>query len=180
MHSIVIKIHQWLDAPVRAHIETNVYERYAVWGREIVLLGATLTAALSFADLRSWIPALSGAAATAIQTEARRAKASVGGRHAEAGHVAAPLPPKKQAILDAIATRERFFLWFWPLFGALLSASYARSITAALVVALVSGYVRAAWETRWFPAWRKSRVSWKRARPVLARIAPYGGPWEDA
>lgn len=177
------RIHKWLDSRIDRRgkpIETNVYERRAVWVREIILLGATLAASLSFSDLRSWIPALIGAAGAAIQTEDRRCKGSVGGRHAEAGHTALPLPPKKRAILDGIAWRESFFLWFWPLLSTLLAASYARSVSAALVVALVAGYVRAAWETRWYPAWRASRVAWKRARPTLSRIRPYGGPWSDS
>lgn len=159
-------VHKWLDA--RPNVETNVYERRAVWLRELLLLVATLGASLSFTDLRSWIPALVGAFAAAVQCEDRRVIGSVGGRHLETGNKAPPLPPAKAKIIEGAKTREPFFVWGWPLLSAILAAGYARSVTAALVVALLSGYVRAAYDTKWFPAWRKSRVEWSAARRMIS------------
>lgn len=153
-------LHQWLDR--RPHVETNVYERRAVWIREAILLVATLGASLSFADLRSWIPAIVGAFAAAVQCEDRRLIGSVGGRHVERGNEAPPLPPAKAKIVEAAKAREPFFVWAWPLLSSLVAAGYARSVTASLVVALVAGYVRAAYDSKWFPAWRKSRVAWRK------------------
>lgn len=152
-------VHKWLDR--RPNVETNAYERRAVWLRELLLLAATLGASLSFADLRSWIPALVGALAAAVQCEDRRVIGSVSGRHVERGNEAPPLPPAKTKIIAAAKAREPFFVWAWPLLSAILAAGYARSVTAALVTALVAGYVRAAYDSRWFPAWRKLRVKWR-------------------
>jgi hypothetical protein len=152
-------VHRWLDR--RPNIETNVYERRMVFVRELLLLAATLGASLSFADLRSWIPALVGAFGAAVQCEDRRLIGSVGGRHIEAGNEAPPLPPKKAKLVTAAKDREPFWVWAWPLLSAILAAGYARSITGALVVALFAGYVRAAWDGKWFPAWRRSRVAWR-------------------
>jgi hypothetical protein len=155
-------VHKWLDA--RPGVETNVYERRMVWLRELLLLVATLGASLSFADLRSWIPALVGAFGAAVQCEDRRVIGSVGGRHVERGNEAPPLPEHKAALVAGAKTREPFWVWGWPLLSAILAAGYARSVTWTLVVALVAGYVRAAYDSRWFPAWRKSRVKWSAAR----------------
>ena len=154
-------VHKWLDR--RPNVETNIYERRVVWLREAILLVATLGASLSFADLRSWIPAIVGTFAAAVQCEDRRAIGSVGGRHVEAGNEAPPLPPKKAKIIEAAKGREPFWVWGWPLLSAILAAGYARSVTWALVVALVAGYVRAAWDGKWFPAWRRSRVAWRKS-----------------
>ena len=166
MNTFVMKIHQWLDAPIRQHIETNVYEKRAVWAREIVLVIATLTTSLTMMDFRSWIPAIVAAIWSAIQCEDRRCIASVNTRHTEAGHEAPPLPPVKADIVAAAKAREPLFVWAWPLLSSLLAAGYARSISGALIVALVSGYIRAAWESKWFPAWRKSRLAWRQLRKV--------------
>ncbi len=155
-------VHQWLDR--RPHIEANIYERRMVWLRELLLLVATLGASLSFTDLRSWIPELVGTFAAAIQCEDRRVVASVGGRHLERGNETPPLPPAKAKIIEGARDREPFWVWAWPLLSALVAAGYARSVTWALMVALVAGYVRAAWDGRWFPAWRKSRVEWRATR----------------
>lgn len=153
-------IHRFLDA--RPNIETNVYERRMVWLRELLLLAATLGASLSFQDLRSWIPALVAAFGAAVQCEDRRCIASVGGRHVEAGNEAPPLPEHKAKIVAAAKAREPFFVWGWPLLSALVAAGYARSVTAALVVALVAGYIRSAYDSKWYPAWRRSRVKWRK------------------
>ncbi len=155
-------VHKWLDA--RFDVETNVYERRAVWLRELLLLVATLCASLSFTDLRSWIPAIVGAFGAAVQCEDRRVIGSVCSRHVEAGNEAPPLPEHKAKIIEGARSREPFFVWAWPLLSSLVAAGYARSVTWALVVALVAGYVRAAYDTKWFPAWRKSRVEWSAAR----------------
>lgn len=155
---MINRIHKWLDD--RPNIETNVYERRAVWIRETILLAATLITSVIWTDPRSFIPAILVAVATAIQSEDKRAKASVIGRHAGAPE----LPPHKQAILDRIAWREQVFLWAWPSVATGLSAAYARNLTWALVVALVAGYVRAAWDFVWFPTWRKSRLEWSQRR----------------
>ena len=87
--------------------------------------------------------------------------ASVGGRHLEAGNEAPPLPEHKAKIVAAAKAREPFFVWGWPLLSALVAAGYARSVTATLVVALVAGWIRAAYDSKWFPAWRASRVAWR-------------------
>lgn len=147
-------------------IETNVYEKRAVWVREIILVIATLTTSLTMADFRSWIPAIIAAVWSAVQCEDRRCITSVNGRHTEAGHEVSPLPPEKAAIVAAAKAREPLFVWAWPLLSSLLAAGYARSILGAMIVALVSGYVRAAWESKWFPAWRKSRLAWRQLRKV--------------
>lgn len=155
-------VHRWLDR--RPDVETNVYERRMVWARELLLLAATLGASISFSDLRSWIPALVAAFAAAVQCEDRRVAASVAGRHEEAGNKLAPLPEHKARIVAAAKAREPFFVWGWPLLSALVAAGYARSVTAALVVALVAGWIRAAYDSKWYPAWRRSRVAWRSKR----------------
>lgn len=159
---MIQRIHRFLDA--RPNIETNVYERRMVWLRELLLLAATLGASLSFVDLRSWIPAMVAALAAAVQCEDRRVVASVAGRHEEAGNKLAPLPEHKAKIVAAAKTREPFFVWGWPLLSSLVAAGYARSVTAALVVALLAGWIRAAYDSKWYPAWRRSRVAWRSKR----------------
>lgn len=156
-------VHRAIDASSR---RTYVWERRAVRIREFVLLAASLLVSVSLNDVRSWIPAIIGAAAAYVQADDRRERSSIAARHAEYGNKAAPLPAGKQWLLDRIAWREQVFTWLWPLLSALLAAGYARSVSGALIVALVSGYVRAAWETKWFPAWRKSRLAWRYFRKV--------------
>lgn len=155
---MISRIHRWLD---RRTTETNVFEKRMVWARELLLLAATLGASLSFSDLRSWIPALVGAFAAAVQCEDRRVVASVAGRHEEAGNKIAPLPERKAKLVENAKAREPFFVWGWPLLSAILAAGYARSVTAALVVALAAGWIRSTYDTRWYPAWRASRVKWR-------------------
>lgn len=154
-------IHSKIDTSGK---QTNVWESRAYVGRELLLLSASLAASLSLSDLRSWIPALVGAVAALHQGEGKRAKASIIRVHAEFGNEAPKLPPFKQFLVDGYNNREKFYLWFWPLFSSFLAAGYARSVSATLVIALLAGYVRAAWENNWFPAWRRSRLGWKVVR----------------
>ena len=157
---MISRIHRFLDR--RPNVETNVFEKRMVWLRELLLLGATLGASLSFSDLRSWIPALVATFAAALQCEDRRCIASVAGRQEEAGNKIAPLPERKAKLVENAKAREPFFVWGWPLLSALVAAGYARSVTAALVVALLAGWIRSAYDSKWFPAWRRSRVEWRK------------------
>lgn len=158
---IASMVHRAID---RSGRRTYVFERMAVRARELVLLGATLFVSISTTDVRSWIPAIIGATVAYVQADDRRERSSIAARHAEYGNKAAPLPTGKQWLLDRIVWREQVFTWLWPLLSALLAAGYARSITGSLIIALVSGYARAVWESKWWPTWRKSRLAWRHYR----------------
>jgi hypothetical protein len=149
-------VHRWLDSAPR---RTYVYERRVMLAREVLL--ATLTALATVRDLRGGIAATLSLVVGLYAFEIRRERASIHARHVERGNVAPSLPAIKQDKLDRLAWHESMLAWVFPGLLALVGAAQAQSVTLAIVVGIVSTYFRAAWDLRWMPAWRLSRVTWR-------------------
>jgi hypothetical protein len=135
--------------------ETWRYERAATLALETALLIACALPAVH--DLRSGAIAAVTGLLRLYQAETAREKASIEGRHRER-HAAPPYPPRKQALIDALAWREQLVTWAWP---ALIVLVAADSWGWPAATALFATLARAAWAKLAFPAWRRSRAAWR-------------------
>jgi len=158
------RIHRAIDA---SGVETYIFERAAFLLLELVLLA--LGALPVVTDLRSGIFVAGVGILRLTEAEVRREEASVMGRHRERGGIS-ELPEHKRKRAAWRARMLERMSWYWPSLVLFALAAASRSYGAALWVGLGSVLVRAAWARLVMPAWRRSRIAWRKRQERVQRV----------
>jgi hypothetical protein len=153
-------IHRFLD---RSSVPTWRYERAVRVLFELILLVACAAPVVS-----GWRSALAQGLVIALrlhQAETGREKASIIGRAKEAGLTTEPdVCREKRARLSVLSAREALIAWTWPALVVIVSAAETKSIGLVATLGLVATMARVWFDKRAMPAWRKSRVEWRKWR----------------
>lgn len=153
-------IHAFID---RSGIPTWVWERRVRILLETLLLIAC--AAPVVTGWRSFVAQVLVGALRLHQAENGREKASILGRAKEAGLVTEPdLHEHKKARVRILDARDTLITWIWPVLVPIVSAAETSTFNSALAAGILSTLARVAFDKLAIPAWRESRLDWRKLR----------------
>lgn len=173
-------MHSFID---RSGLPTFVWER-----RVRILLETILLVACAASVVTGWRSLVAQVLVGALrlhQAENGREKASILGRYAELndGEPYSVLAAHKQARIKILDARDALITWTWPVIVPIVSAAEASVFTLALVIGILATLARAGFDKLAMPAWRKSRLEWRKNQPIttvgrLLNLVPEREPYD--
>lgn len=164
MNDTLRRIHKYIDdsnRPDGTPRETWEFEERVLLPIEFILL---VVAAVPV--VLSWRSGLANAIVLSLRMfEAywRREDGSVYGRHDEDGGIA-PLPERKMARAKLRKKILTIITWIWPGLCTMVQSAESQTVTVAVGLGMFATMTRLLIGGVAMPAWRKSRVEWKRIR----------------
>ena len=156
-------MHSFID---RSSLPTFVWER-----RVRILLETILLVACAVPVVTGWRSLLAQFLVGALrlhQAENGREKASILGRYAELnnGEPYPVLAAHKQARIKILDARDAIITWTWPVIVPIVSAAETSAFTLALAIGILATLARVGFDKLAIPAWRKSRLEWRKRNPL--------------
>ena len=156
-------IHRFID---RSGLPTFVLER-----RVRILLETILLVACAVPVITGWRSLVAQVLVGALrlhQAENGREKASIIGRAKESGLFLEPstLAREKVKRLLVLENRDAIMTWTWPVLVPIVSAAETSAFTLALAIGILATLARAGFDKLAMPAWRKSRLKWRKNQPI--------------
>lgn len=156
-------IHRFID---RSGLPTFVWER-----RVRILLETILIVVCAAPVVTGWRSLVAQALVGALrlhQAENGREKASIIGRAKESGLFLEPttLAREKVKRLLVLENRDAIITWAWPVIVPIVSAAETSAFTLALAIGILATLTRVGFDKLAIPAWRKSRLEWRKRQPL--------------